>query len=145
MQPPRVRFYRLDDKNNVVQDKFSLSSFGGRTVAKDNVMVAGVQCEVSTVFMPIDHSFSDDGPPIVFETMIFGGVFNGYQDRYCTWNDAERGHFRTMEMVLDKRKIVKQCIYLIKYWFLGKWWSFKYFMSRNIVLWKRKEKNEKEV
>ena len=27
---------------------------------------------VSTVFLGIDHNFLDDGPPILFETMVFG-------------------------------------------------------------------------
>lgn len=47
---------------------------------------------VSTVFLGIDHSFGDDGPPVLFETMIFGGPHNEEQWRYCTWDEAERGH-----------------------------------------------------
>lgn len=53
----------------------------------------GTQVTVSTVFIGLDHSFSrHEGPPIVFETMVFGGKLDGYQDRYCTWEQAERGH-----------------------------------------------------
>ncbi|WP_166903861.1 hypothetical protein [Mycobacterium sp. DL440] len=29
---------------------------------------------VSTVWLGLNHSFTDDGPPIIFETMVFGGV-----------------------------------------------------------------------
>lgn len=46
---------------------------------------------VSTVFLGLDHSFGD-GPPLIFETMIFDGEHDGYQQRYSTWEDAEEGH-----------------------------------------------------
>lgn len=47
---------------------------------------------VSTVFLGIDHGFSEKGLPILFETMIFGGPHDGYQRRCSTWNDAEAMH-----------------------------------------------------
>lgn len=46
---------------------------------------------VSTVFLSLDHNWGD-GPPILFETMIFGGEHDGYQERYRTWEEAEEGH-----------------------------------------------------
>lgn len=54
-------------------------------------------CRVSTVFLALDHRFSGDGPPIVFETMVFGGPFDQEQERYCTWVEAEAGHARWVE------------------------------------------------
>jgi len=59
------------------------------------------KCNVSTVFLGLDHSFSDEGPPILFETMIFGGVFSEYQDRYATWDEAEEGHKKALNMILE--------------------------------------------
>ena len=47
--------------------------------------------EVSTVFLGLDHSFGR-GTPILFETMIFGGNHNQYQERYYTWEESELGH-----------------------------------------------------
>ena len=47
--------------------------------------------EVSTVFLGLDHNFSG-GEPILFETMIFGGKYDQYQERYATWAEAEAGH-----------------------------------------------------
>ncbi len=47
--------------------------------------------KVSTVFLGLDHSF-DRGAPILFETMIFGGKQDQYQERYHTWEEAEVGH-----------------------------------------------------
>lgn len=47
---------------------------------------------VSTVFLGIDHRFGGQGPPIVFETMVFGGPLDQEQERYTTWDEAEQGH-----------------------------------------------------
>lgn len=47
---------------------------------------------VSTVFLGLDHNYSQVGPPLLFETMIFGGKHDDYQERYSTWNEAEEGH-----------------------------------------------------
>lgn len=49
------------------------------------------KCHVSTVFIGLDHSFGD-GDPVLFETMIFGGALDESQWRYCTYDEAERGH-----------------------------------------------------
>ena len=47
--------------------------------------------QVSTVFLGLDHSFHG-GPPILFETMVFGSEFGKWERRYCTWEEAEAGH-----------------------------------------------------
>ena len=46
---------------------------------------------VSTVFLSIDHSFGQ-GPPMLFETMVFGGQLDQEQDRCSTWGQAEAMH-----------------------------------------------------
>jgi predicted LPLAT superfamily acyltransferase len=47
---------------------------------------------VSTVFIGLDHQFGD-GPPLIFETMIFGLADDGeYQTRCETWEEAEEMH-----------------------------------------------------
>lgn len=53
---------------------------------------------ISTVFLGIDHSF-DDGPPMLFETMIFGGEHDEWQDRCSTWAEAEAMHKQAVELV----------------------------------------------
>lgn len=42
---------------------------------------------VSTIFLGLDHNFSDSGPPILWETMVFGDLESeGYEDRCSgTW------------------------------------------------------------
>lgn len=60
---------------------------------------------VSTVFLGLDHQWGD-GPPLLFETMIFrdGDVpdvaeLNEWQDRYSTWAEAEAGHAAALAMI----------------------------------------------
>ena len=47
--------------------------------------------EISTVFLGLDHSFGGK-KPLLFETMIFGGKLDQEQERYTTWEQAEKGH-----------------------------------------------------
>ena len=53
--------------------------------------------DVSTVFLGIDHSFGS-GPPLLWETMIFGGEHDGYQDRYSTYDEAMAGHAKAIAL-----------------------------------------------
>ena len=47
---------------------------------------------ISTVFLGLDHNFNQEGPPILFETMVFGGPLDGEMRRYSSWEEAEKGH-----------------------------------------------------
>lgn len=49
--------------------------------------------EVSTVWLGIDHAWNG-GPPVIFETMVFGGDGSADDDcrRYCTEDEAKQGH-----------------------------------------------------
>jgi hypothetical protein len=63
-----------------------------RAVAKTSIDGA----DVSTVFLGLDHSFRVGAVPILFETMIFGGAHDQYQERYATLEEAMRGHERAV-------------------------------------------------
>jgi hypothetical protein len=52
---------------------------------------------VSTVFLGLDHGWLREGPPIVFETMIFGGT-DEYCERYATRAQAEAGHAEAVRL-----------------------------------------------
>jgi len=56
--------------------------------------------KISTVFLGIDHNFFKEGPPILWETMVFGGKLNGEQDR-CSGNkeQAEAMHQKMVHKV----------------------------------------------
>ncbi len=47
---------------------------------------------VSTVWLGLDHQFGLDGPPLIFETMVFGGISDGELWRYHTNPEAVDGH-----------------------------------------------------
>lgn len=58
---------------------------------------------VSTVFLGLDHRHFGEGPPVLFETMVFGG--EGWSeescDRYSTWQEAEAGHARAVASLMS--------------------------------------------
>lgn len=63
-----------------------------RTVVRDGI-------EVSTVFLGLDHRFGQAGPPLLFETMVFGGLLDQEQHRYATIIEARAGHSAMVERV----------------------------------------------
>ncbi len=54
---------------------------------------------VSTVYIGLNYRFGDDGPPLIYETMIFeGGDWSDlYCERYHSRLAAEAGHERAVE------------------------------------------------
>ena len=62
---------------------------------------------ISTVFLGIDHSFGYGNTPILFETMIFGGEHDEYQERYTTLAKAKKGHQRAVLKVKKLKDILK--------------------------------------
>jgi hypothetical protein len=73
-----VRMYETDDARRIGYD------------IRDGVTV-------STVLLGLDHNWGD-GPPLIFETMIFGGEHDEFQERYSTREEAEEGHRRACEL-----------------------------------------------
>lgn len=62
---------------------------------------------VSTVWLGLDHRWGGDGPPLIFETMIFYGnskTVDGWEDeyqrRYSTKEAAIAGHRRAVKVAL---------------------------------------------
>lgn len=51
--------------------------------------------KVSTVWLGLDHRFLSDGPPLIYETMIFSNHpdHDGRMMRWSTWVEAEAGHW----------------------------------------------------
>lgn len=87
-----MTYYILDDKGNPIAEKDVLVwgrwlETADRTVAKDNVG----DVKISTVFLGLDYSWGD-GPPLLYETMIFGGEHDQYLERYTTREEALKGH-----------------------------------------------------
>lgn len=64
-------------------------SSGARRVAFTQV---SDEVKVSTVFLGLDHNFGMQGPPVLWETMIFGGKHDTEMWRYSSKEDALVGH-----------------------------------------------------
>lgn len=78
------------------------NSIAERIVAKTTLQDGS---EVSTVFLGLDHNFSKFGPPLLFETMIFGGPRDGEQWR--SWEEAEVGHAQAVTGTPKRRIIIE--------------------------------------
>lgn len=66
---------------------------------------------VSTVFLGVNHDwFSEDGiNPVIFETMVFGGVLDQEMDRCRDYNAAVKMHWNMVFLVL-KAELLNQLI-----------------------------------
>jgi len=57
--------------------------------------------EVSTVFLAMNHNYGNYGPPLLFETMIFGGEHDQDQWRCSTWEEAISQHERAVKLLTE--------------------------------------------
>jgi hypothetical protein len=102
--------YILKDKITVPED--DLMKWGTSLQKRENTIVAKTDIggiHVSTVFLGLDHRFGE-GEPLLFETMIFNSddeAFEGYQERYTAWQEAEAGHKRAVKLVNEHVKGAK--------------------------------------
>jgi hypothetical protein len=91
IRPPR--HYILDADNHAVEVNFLTWAIwfedADRRVGYTQITS---HVEVSTIFLGLDHRHLGDGPPILFETMVFGGPLDGDGGRYSSYDDAEVGH-----------------------------------------------------
>ena len=75
-----------------------------RSTDLDGEQGCSTDVHVSTVFLGLDHSFSNEGPPLLFETMVFGGVCDENMRRYATWDEAVAGHEEMIDDVIDAER-----------------------------------------
>lgn len=75
---------------------------------------------ISTVFLCLDHNFFGEGPPLLFETMVFERSITGLKDdeplrdvghdfgvmdRYATYDEAEAGHQKILDRILELERL----------------------------------------
>ena len=104
------RYYRLEGTIPVpctVLEWADAFERADRIVAQTNLSPT---VRVSTVFLGLDHSFDPNGPPMLFETMIFGIEDDEYQTRCGTWEQALAMHeaalnhcYITLEVEIEER------------------------------------------
>lgn len=97
-------YYTLDEDKNAIPlegDGVDACRVWGRLFQEIDHTVARTEISpgitVSTVFLGMNHNFGH-GPPLIFETMIFGGSEDGWQARYSTWDEAVEGHAEAVEI-----------------------------------------------
>lgn len=96
-------YYKLTSDKRVIpfDDISEWGKWFGQTYKDGTHWIANSKLRgmtISTIFLGIDHGFSL-GPPILFETMIFGGYYNDYQERCCTYDQAMAQHVRVVQLV----------------------------------------------
>lgn len=99
----KIRRYILIDRKPVPEpDLLKWASWYGvtdRVVAKSWI---SDKIEVSTVFLGLDHRWGS-GPPILWETMVFGGPKAGECNRCSgSWEQAEAMHEATVNQLAAK-------------------------------------------
>jgi hypothetical protein len=80
------RFFENIDNRRVAQDKDEGPD--------------GLEIRVSTVFIGVDHQFGT-GPPLLWETLVFGGLLDGEMRRYSSRAAALDGHQKMCRRVSE--------------------------------------------
>jgi hypothetical protein len=69
-----------------------------RDVADDHLGAEG-PVRFATVFFDIDTGSACDGRhPLLFETRVLGGAFDGMCERHAAWDQAAAGHQRVLAL-----------------------------------------------
>lgn len=88
-----LRYYILDENLHAIPvDHLEWAKWYENAERRVALTKISENIKVSTVFLGLDHNFMLDGPPAIFETMVFGGPMDQNQERYSTWEEAEAGH-----------------------------------------------------
>ena len=86
----------MTDLYNRKGEPITLEEFGKLHEDWDYKVVAKTDIDgtrVSTVWLGINYRFLNDGPPLIFETMIFDNpLFEDFQLRYATEAEAISSH-----------------------------------------------------
>ena len=98
------------DENGEPRSTQNMEEFGRFMATTDRhignthgVDPTGEAWRVSTVFLAVNHQWGD-GPPILWETMIFGGEHDGYQERYTSREEALAGHALALSMCQNNKE-----------------------------------------
>lgn len=79
-------------------DPISLKQWSERFDEDQHVAITVVDdiALISTVWLGV---FLGDGPPLIYETMVFNGPLNNARERYATEEAAQAGHERWVAAV----------------------------------------------
>jgi hypothetical protein len=88
------KWYILDENNKPVKATFIMEAVDWMENNPERKVVKQEHIGdifISTVFLGLDHAWDSD-TPVLWETMIFGGEHDQYQERYTSYEDALEGH-----------------------------------------------------
>lgn len=96
------QFYKLEGQTPVPVGSFMEWSLWIMS-ASTTVMINELRdCIISTRFVGIDlnsGSCNFESQPMVFETLVMGGVMDGKKNLYPTWDEAIQGHLKICTQV----------------------------------------------
>lgn len=89
-----MQSYYILDENGQPQpcDMLTWASWFSSADRKLALTEAMPGVEVSTVFLGMDHRFVRNGPPLLWETMVFGGDRDGHCERSSSQEEALNRH-----------------------------------------------------
>jgi len=96
-------FYYLNDDNSIRPCTFREWADQLRKMYETNTKHVGNEVadgkRISTVWLGLNYN-SFEGPPIVFETMVFDEDRSViYCKRYSSWNEALKGHKKAVKII----------------------------------------------
>jgi len=94
-----LRYFDLDCNPITMWEWSELLERPGYKIVKQTQVEEGVK--VSTVWLGLNHNWGD-GPPLIFETMIFGGPYDQSQWRYPNKVAALAGHDQAVALAEEK-------------------------------------------
>lgn len=101
-----MKHYRLNKDGSI--ETCTLTEWAETYPRFQQVTIVNGVC-VSTVFLGLDHNYTDEGAPILFETMTFTKRrqsfkrFDQLQWRYCDLENAEAHHRAIVKAIKHKR------------------------------------------
>lgn len=97
-----MKHYILEGKDIIESNSLEWARYFEKADRRVNRYERG-DVVVSTVFLGLDHRVIGEGkaPPILFETLVFGGELDGEMERYCTYDEAEEGHEQMCKKVFN--------------------------------------------
>lgn len=98
-----MKYYIFNDKKEVIccngiEEYLEAKKKYGENVHVCYEMVGHIR--VSTVLLPIDHSYTVGSKPVIFETCVFGGKYDQRIERYITIEEARAGHKKMVNRVV---------------------------------------------
>ena len=93
--------YILDGKKVVLEPDLLAWGRWFETADRDVIKTDVGKVRILTVFLGLDHQYGD-GPPLLFETLVFGGALDERMNRYSTWDEAEAGHALMVKRVKQR-------------------------------------------